>query len=197
MLVKLPTLENRLPDHFSNVGSEWTKLYKPIDIKEIKDNCDGFDEDKITLQYMSNFGIDNVRGGSFCQIKLEECEINLINKMINNANDNCFNCGKHGHFTKNCKTKTHLKEEKEKEDKEKEELFFFPSLPLLNPENKEDLNEDRLICKYCNKECRNIYAHKAHENKCKNKNKCIRCGRTNHNILDCHATTHIYGHYIL
>ena len=171
---KTLNIENRLLDHFSNVGSEWTKLHKPIDIVEIRDNCDGFDEDKITLQCMSNFGIDNVRGGSFCQITLEECEINLINKMINNANDNCFNCGKHGHFANFCKLKNckNISFPKEKEEnisfpnKDEKELFSFPSSIEVN---KEDLDEDKLICKYCNKECKNIYAHKAHENKCKNK----------------------------
>ncbi len=59
----------RLKQHFNSVGSEWTKLYKPIKVIELKPNCEDYDEDKITLQYMDKYGINNVRGGSFVSVK--------------------------------------------------------------------------------------------------------------------------------
>ena len=34
--------------------------------------CDDFDEDKMTIKYMYLYGLDNVRGGSFCRIKLNQ-----------------------------------------------------------------------------------------------------------------------------
>jgi len=91
----------RLEDHFKNNGSAWTKKYNPIKLHELKPDCDNDDEDKITIQYMRKYGKDNVRGGSFCQIKLnKENETTLI-RMINGSSDKCYNCGG-DHFIKNC-----------------------------------------------------------------------------------------------
>ena len=92
----------RLNDHFNGTGSEWTRLYKPLSIYEIKYDCDNFDEDKHTKMAMAKFGIDNVRGGSYTQISLPNYVKELINKEIQSAGDKCFNCGKSGHFAKNC-----------------------------------------------------------------------------------------------
>lgn len=92
----------RLNNHFNNDGSEWTKKYKPIRLIELKPNCDNYDEDKITRQYMDKYGIHNVRGGSFVSLKLDNETINFLEKMSNGTNDKCFNCGKKGHFVKDC-----------------------------------------------------------------------------------------------
>jgi predicted GIY-YIG superfamily endonuclease len=92
----------RLDSHFNSNGSEWTKIYKPIKVYELISDCDSYDEDKYTLKYMEKEGIDNVRGGSFSQIKLSDEQIKLINQMIKGASDKYFNCGESGHFIKDC-----------------------------------------------------------------------------------------------
>src|SRR3990167_2904594 len=92
----------RIESHFNKNGSEWTKLYDPIGILEIVDDCDDYDEDKYTLRYMAKYGINNVRGGSFCRIKLESEDIRSIQKMIRGSSDRCFLCGEKGHFAKEC-----------------------------------------------------------------------------------------------
>jgi hypothetical protein len=94
----------RLESHFNSNGSAWTKKYKPKNIIELIPNCDDYDEDKYTLKYMEKYGINNVRGGSFCEIKLNEQNIMVIKKMINSSTDKCYICGNNNHFAKDCKS---------------------------------------------------------------------------------------------
>jgi hypothetical protein len=103
---KTNTPYKRIQSHFNNDGSVWTKLNKPIDIYQIIPNCDDFDEDKYTLQYMEKYGIENVRGGSYTKVTLNTYDLNHINKILNSNNDKCIICGEFGHFANECKKKT-------------------------------------------------------------------------------------------
>jgi len=85
------------------LGSLWTIKYKPQKVLEIIPNCDNFDEDKYTLKYMEQYGINNVRGGAFCQLKLDKDNLSTLKKMINGSSDKCYICGETGHFAKDCK----------------------------------------------------------------------------------------------
>ncbi len=80
----------------------WYIKYKPIRMREIISGCDMFDENKYVLKYMSIFGIDNVRGGSFSSIILKDSEYILISKMLKESYDGCFYCGECDHYIKNC-----------------------------------------------------------------------------------------------
>lgn len=93
----------RILYHFSDQGSAWTKKYKPVKIVETINNCDKFDEDKYVLIYMEKYGIDNVRGGVYSQIKLSEEQITSIKTNLTGANDLCFKCKQKGHYAKQCK----------------------------------------------------------------------------------------------
>ena len=93
----------RLDSHFKNGGCAWTKKYKPQQIIALFPDCDDFDEDKFTLKYMSKYGIDNVRGGSFCRSELTDKS--TIERMITSSNDCCHFCGGKGHFIRNCTKK--------------------------------------------------------------------------------------------
>lgn len=92
----------RLNDHFNANGSIWTKKYKPLSILRVISDCDDFDEDKYTLMCMKEYGIDNVRGGSFCTLELPDDQVKTINKMIVSSSDKCYACGNSGHFVKDC-----------------------------------------------------------------------------------------------
>ena len=49
---KSNNVEKRFSDHLNDNGSTWTKLYKPIKIIKTIHNCNNFDEDKYTKEYM-------------------------------------------------------------------------------------------------------------------------------------------------
>ena len=91
----------RFKEHKAGKGSAWTRKYKPIKLEYVK-NGDKFDEDKLTKQYMEKYGIGNVRGGTYCQITLGDETIEMISKELNGGTNKCYNCGKMGHYIKNC-----------------------------------------------------------------------------------------------
>jgi len=55
---------------------------------------------------IKKFGIENVRGDSYCNIDISK-KYNEINDKINNACDKCFRCGRTSHFSNNYYAKTH------------------------------------------------------------------------------------------
>lgn len=99
---KTKNLKNRLDKHFSSSDVYFLKKYKPLKLEEAITNQTSFDEDKYVLIYMSKYGIQNVRGGSFSSIYLNQNQIQVLNMMIMGAKDQCYKCGKQGHFAKDC-----------------------------------------------------------------------------------------------
>lgn len=99
---KTANLTNRISAHFNGSGSRWTKLHQPVEVVEVFKNCDGFYEDYLTKQYMARFGIENVRGGSYCAINLNDNDLKAINKEFDTALNRCFVCGKIGHMSTSC-----------------------------------------------------------------------------------------------
>ena len=98
---KTRDIARRWKDHTEGIfGSAWTRKYKPIKIiEEMKD--DGFLELALTLRYMKNYGIDNVRGAEYCMIKLTKKQLEIIQSHINAEDNLCFDCGGQ-HFVTNC-----------------------------------------------------------------------------------------------
>ncbi|QKF94298.1 GIY-YIg endonuclease [Fadolivirus algeromassiliense] len=92
----------RIVEHFQNNGSHWTKKYKPIEVIEIYENPDMFDEDKFTKKYMSQYGIDNVRGGTYLQTILPDYQLMSLQQELCTSQDKCFKCQQSGHFLKEC-----------------------------------------------------------------------------------------------
>lgn len=92
----------RVLDHFRGEGSAWTRRYKPVEVFAIYPNKSSFDEDKFTKEYMSIFGIENVRGGTYCRIDLDQDTIRFLQREIRGAKDQCFRCGRNNHFIHDC-----------------------------------------------------------------------------------------------
>jgi hypothetical protein len=54
---------------------------------------------------MSQFGIDHVRGGTYCQVDLDTKRLTyreFIIEQIQNSSDTCFHCDSAEHFHKEC-----------------------------------------------------------------------------------------------
>jgi len=97
------TLQDRIRNHFNRGGSIWTKRHKPIGIEKIINIIDEkYIEDRIVFEYMNIYGIENVRGGSFCKIKLSKEEKIIIKRIISTEEDTCFICNSNNHMANEC-----------------------------------------------------------------------------------------------
>ena len=115
---KTETSKFRIDTHFDSAGSEFTKKYPPQEIYQIIPECDKYDEDKYVKKYMDKYGIDNVRGGTYCRLELTSNEKNVIQKELWGANDLCFLCGG-DHFVKDCPNNKEVEELEEEQQDEK------------------------------------------------------------------------------
>jgi hypothetical protein len=93
---------SRLMEHINHAGSAWTTIYAPVELIEMIPNCDSYDEDKFTFKYLSKYGINNVRGGSFVSVRLSSAEKSILERICRGSSDQCFVCGGNDHFAEEC-----------------------------------------------------------------------------------------------
>lgn len=172
----------RIGEHVMNTelkgsGSGWTSLYKPVRILEIIKCFNDLDEDFTTIKYMKNKGIDNVRGGSFCELNLPKECIYTIEKIISSSNDKCYYCNSNEHFISNCpmkdKRRKPIKRQKQKNIKKEDIpknriLKYYGTSKLIKNTNL--FNSNIYKCSYCDKSFDNYDKKKKHEDILCNKN---------------------------
>lgn len=146
-------------------GAGWTGLYRPVRVLRVVVSYDEFDEDFYTLRYMKEKGIDNVRGGSFCELNLHNDNVMTLGKMLAGAGDKCYFCGGDDHYINDCPQRKVRriagKKKKQPVIKQKDVqksriLKFYGAQQLMNNssieiEDKNKKDEGEHICKYCGK----------------------------------------------
>jgi len=103
---KTTNIDKRIEEHKNGNGSVWTNKHKFISLIETYKYNDKFDEDKYTKEYMSKYGIENVRGGSYTTVTFDKQTFFHLKKEIYGAENKCYKCGESGHYANNCNTNT-------------------------------------------------------------------------------------------
>jgi len=139
--------EKRFLQHKNGSGSAWTSRYKAVELFKVIENVSPFDEDKFTKEYMSIYGIDNVRGGSYTQIILPEEQKKLIQRELWSMKNLCNNCGSSQHWVRSCTIINNIEEKKPITENNTKPIIQINTKPIIEFFSKVNINISNLYYK--------------------------------------------------
>jgi hypothetical protein len=80
------TLYSNFYDEIKSCAQTWINNYKPIKLLELIHFSSEYDENRYTFKYMKKYGIDNVRGGCFCELEFDMHTRRVLEISVNNYN---------------------------------------------------------------------------------------------------------------
>ena len=169
---KTSSPSDRYKQHLAGTGAAWTKKFKPVKMVEVRPLKDSHDETNTTKDLMKKYGVDNVRGGAYTTVSLDDATKAVLEREFRGSSDKCFKCGLGGHFAKQC--------------------------PITVREESSESEEEVVVweCSYCPKQFKSERAAEVHETRCSGQldSNCYRCGRNSHYANRCFAKTHLEGY---
>ena len=147
----------RFQQHLTDKSSVWTQKYKPVELINTFKSNDNFAEDKRTKEMMIEYGIENVRGGSYCSVELPDWQVKALEHEFESINDQCYKCKKKGHISRDCE-KYHKELEKKKQEELlqkyneylenfNDELLLIEQIDKINNFIKEIINLNKIVKK--------------------------------------------------
>lgn len=124
------------------------KLISVIPVNTLETKVE-FKEEEVVTKMMMEYGIDKVRGGSYCNNVLTIPQKDELTRRLRMMNGQCVVCGGTGHFAVNCKNKKSDPSPKETEPPKKsrcERCFRYghtiSKCWAKRYENKEEISDD-------------------------------------------------------
>lgn len=133
----------RYNEHKYGRGSWFTKKYKPMYVYRHFETDNDLDEDFETMRMMKEYGIENVRGGSYIRSNLEIYQLETLEKLFVSAVNRCFKCKKKGHFSSRCNIKNNDKTEIRELQETIEQLRREKELDLIKRNERRKRRRER------------------------------------------------------
>ena len=103
--IDIRILQHRLK---TSSAAKWTRLYPAVRlIPNLLPNLVSHkvNECMLTLATMDRYGIDNVRGGPYCQVHFSTGQRKHLEHVLRSIRDECYGCGQKGHLWTHCPTR--------------------------------------------------------------------------------------------